>query len=512
MFPSKVKDQPFVKRRSSHPYGYADASSDGSCHAGVLPIDIRVVLCVSTATACHPEWIGLSGESLGMQRWLHVCCDADEVRRIVARGWRGEFWVAGSDSVNGINLAATLKRDAYDATVKLIDFEASGSLCSRAATAGIDAVFDKTEFVQAYVSEKSMAQAFPSQAFPCQEDDDTQSQPRGSYEEPEEARADSAGYAGSSVETMGHLGERATSERMRHANDRLGSKRHNVARRRGSLICVVGAGGGVGKSTVSTLLACVMQSAGKHVAVLDADFQFGDLHYLFGEERPVRSDDLVRMPERFDALEADGSSPLLVAAPVHLENSEIASEHLLELVDGLCARFDVVVVNTGAMWVDTHIKLLGESALSLFIIDQRPSSIRTCRRALDLCARCGVASQSFLFAANRCSRNALFTSIDVSCAMNGVHAVEIKDGGKDVEEILGLGRPYDLIRSKNPLATSLYEMAQSEFPPTLKIEPGVERTKRREGTRQARHGKRRTLRKGRKKTRSRRRIPKGRRL
>lgn len=498
MIATCTKEPPFIKRFPSS-YSHHDMVSNDHVPSSISE-SARIVLCVSSETARHPELIGLTGENLTLQPWLYVCCDAQEVRAIAQEGFIGEIWVSGSNTVSGINLAATLKSDCPNICVKLIDFDPTGSLCSRAQAAGIDEIYGRHEFVDAYINEKARSHA-PSEKWTqdcaCQDnhgtDDlsDTQKLVAIMPEENAQLHVSAAEnhseklppvddqHVPETTESDVHCDPFSCQEESIDEPSDVGTSTHygqpdahcekHASGKHGSLLCVVGAGGGVGKSTISALIAYVLQSQGKHVAILDADFQFGDLHYLCGEEHPIRADELIHMPERFEALDTHMDTPLLVAAPLHVENSEVASTHVVELAKQLCTKFDAVVVNTGSMWNDVQIKLLDIAAVGLFVIDQRPSSIRTCRRALDLCSRCGVASQSFLFVANRCSRNALFSSIDVSCAMNGAHAAEIKDGGKEVEEMLGLGRPAELLTTRNPLVESLFELAQTEFPPALQI-------------------------------------------
>ncbi|MFR8831758.1 MAG: chromosome partitioning protein ParA, partial [Eggerthella lenta] len=120
--------------------------------------------------------------------------------------------------------------------------------------------------------------------------------------------------------------------------------------------------------------------------------------------------------------------------------------------------------NTGAAWAEQHALLLERSSKALFLIDQRPSSLRACQHALDLCARCGIATGPFLYAVNRCSKNALFTSIDVSCSLRGAHVFELKDGGGEVEELLGAGLPFDLLASRNDLCASLERVLSGVLP------------------------------------------------
>ena len=102
--------------------------------------------------------------------------------------------------------------------------------------------------------------------------------------------------------------------------------------------------------------------------------------------------------------------------------------------------------------------LLERSSRALFLVDQRASSLRACKHAVELCARCGIAASPFLFVANRCSKRSLFSSIDVSCAMQGAHAAELKDGGVEVEQALGTGLAYDLVSSRNAFAQSVRDL------------------------------------------------------
>ncbi|WP_278853535.1 P-loop NTPase family protein [Gordonibacter pamelaeae] len=132
---------------------------------------------------------------------------------------------------------------------------------------------------------------------------------------------------------------------------------------------------------------------------------------------------------------------------------------------------------------------------ALFLVDQRPSSLRACRHALELCSRCGIATGPFLFAANRCAKGAPLTSIDVSCALRGAPAVELRDGGGEVEELLGAGQPLDLIAAKNDLCTSLEHVLVDLLPGcegrTLSLaEPSGARRERRFGRGRRRVGRR----------------------
>lgn len=394
----------------------------------------NILLCADSVSAQYPEALGLDGEQLCSQEWLQVLSSAHEARLWVAQGVPEEVWVVSSDEVDGINLAATLKHDGAPSKICLVAFDDGGSLRSRAQAACIDEVWDRQAFAEHYRQAKTRhVEVAPSAA-----------------QRIEEAVSDP-------------LAPTANAER-------------------GYLLSVIGAGGGVGKSSVAVVAAYIAQSKGYRTALVDADLQFGDIAYLAGRDDTLPLDEALSSPSRLDALECRGRQPAILSAPVRLEHSEEVAGKLAGLIDTLRQRFDVVVVNTSSAWADIHLQLLEAGGNALFILDQRPSSIRSCKHALQLCARCGVATQPIVFALNRCSRQSLFSSIDVTCALQGAHVVELAEGGRDVEELLGTGAPVELVDSGNALCQSLARVLADLLPrqvgeeaPTIKM-PSRKRT------------------------------------
>ena len=258
---------------------------------------------------------------------------------------------------------------------------------------------------------------------------------------------------------------------------------------------VVSGSGGAGKSTVATLSALFAQGLGYRTLLLDFDLRFGDACELAGVPNALAVDEVLAAPARVSSLAPEGLLPAVLAAPKRLEDAESAVREAPRLLDDLQARFDVIVANTGASWAEEHALLLERCSKALFLVDQRPSSLRACRHALELCARCGIATGPFLFAANHCAKGAPLTSIDVSCALRGAAAVELREGGGEVEELMGAGQPLDLIAVKNDLCTSLEYVLVDVLPGcegrTLSVaEPSDGRAERRFGLNRRRGGRR----------------------
>ena len=106
---------------------------------------------------------------------------------------------------------------------------------------------------------------------------------------------------------------------------------------------------------------------------------------------------------------------------------------------------------------------------TVVLIDQRSSSVRACRHALDLCLRCGIATNSFVLALNRCSKQARFSALDVSEVLHGARVAELSDGGAEVEEMMGSGLAEALVCGGNPLAASIDRLLGEVLPASLAV-------------------------------------------
>ena len=413
----------------------------------------RAALCIDDASRIDPSCIGLSGEVLENQSWLEVYPDGEEARSSIARNASIErVWVVSCDDVEPINLAATLKADRPDLFVSLVHQEACGSVLSRAHNANIDEVLDMPTFVRSYSEMKGRNAATKPTLVEAQVIEATR------------------------PKLAAHASPLQQEDALRTRAERKSEPVHALARpalqTSTFVMPIVSGSGGAGKSVVSVIGAYVAHEMGYRTLLLDYDLQFGDAALLSGIKDPVSIDeafahlDLVdREIERCAGSTAGSSGgPVVLAAPERLEAAELVVRALPERFDAVASKFDVVIANTGAAWAEQHAALLERSNAALFLVDQRASSIRACKHALELCARCGIATGPFKFAINRCAKGAPLTSIDVSCALRGVPVFELRDGGPDVEELLGAGSPAELLKARNEFCTSLEQLFVKVLP------------------------------------------------
>lgn len=412
----------------------------------------RILLGADTESLVRPALLGLEDVNIDAEDWLVAASDATGVREQAATdGLIDEAWIVSSDDVPGINLAAALRADNAALPVYLVMSEPSGSDVSRANQARITGMLTASAFRDRFSSERRRRRPVERSAQPMD--------------------APSAGRAPEKVskKTPGKVGK-AASEQVECASrlEPLKLVPPIVPKKETSafVLSVMSGSGGVGKSAFTAVGAFRCCRRGFKTAVIDCDLQFGDLRHMMGAVEALCIDEVLEDPSQVAALagRARPGEPVLAYAPRRLERSEELGPHLAELVELFAAAFEMILVNTGSSWTESHAQLLERSNCAVFLLDQRASSVRSCQHALDLCLRLGIATGSFAYALNRCERGALFSAVDIANVMHGTQVFELKEGGSEVEELLGAGLAGELAASRNDFCSSVDAMLGEVLP------------------------------------------------
>jgi len=228
----------------------------------------------------------------------------------------------------------------------------------------------------------------------------------------------------------------------------------------GVVAAFVSGRGGVGKSSLTILAAMDLWKAGSKVAVLDLDLQFGDLGILAGNEpesniRRLSMEQLCENQIKIPALE---DALLLLEAPEHPEAAEELVHWIPRLLAALKGVADIVLINTSCLWTEAAAVLASSVDKLVICMDQRATSISAARQVVELCIRLQIPSTQLFFLLNRTARNAPITDIDASLAMGGVDIITIAEGGADVDELLSLGCPLELLIAQSALRQSIHDL------------------------------------------------------
>ena len=211
----------------------------------------------------------------------------------------------------------------------------NGSLASRASLAKVDGVLSQACFVDRFVIAKSLWDE-RGQKVDHEEEGSSFDCGDGCGKEPgaQAANGTTVRAEADECESQTFLGldESAQSRKERRRVSKEGA---------GTVVAVVGASGGCGKSTIASLLASLCARAGLVTLAIDADLQFGDMHRMLGVREPVRMDEVVENPSLMTRLNEDAKStgkPSLIAAPSRLESSEEIAGELPDIIDAARGR------------------------------------------------------------------------------------------------------------------------------------------------------------------------------
>lgn len=418
----------------------------------------KLVLCADSESLRHPGFIGLEGETLEGLAWLDVYSNAVEARTAVAESLEAEeAWVLSSDQMDAINLAAAIKRDRPTLRVFLVSSQISGSCLSRAQAAGLDGTLSPRAFALRYAQEKRRhAQSAGQLAAPALAGlvDDVCEEDFASDEEfasgvPASPQADSRPDAQANLQAGVQPRAQASVQPRAQAG--------------AFSLCVMGAGGGVGSTAVSLVASHILAQRKMSVLLIDADLRLGGLAASAEANAVLSLSEAIDRPESLENAVIAGRVSC-IAAPERMELADRLSESLPDLVDRASRLFDAVVVDAGGSFSGLHMDLAERCAQSLLLVGQRSSSVRACKRIVDMFQRCGAATNSIVFAINCCSKGSLFSSIDVSCLLQGSNVRELRDGGRIVEELVGIGAASSLVVDGNPFAVSLGHLLQELLP------------------------------------------------
>mgnify|MGYP000766350138 FL=1 len=138
----------------------------------------KIALCADSQCLNDPVTLGLKGERILDQTWIVPFADALIARKYLREHDVAETWVVSNDTIDGINLAAALKKDNARQAVRLFLSSPSGSKMSRCQNAGVIPICGSREFAHLYTAHKldhAQAQKRPEfREHPFPETNDTQ--------------------------------------------------------------------------------------------------------------------------------------------------------------------------------------------------------------------------------------------------------------------------------------------------------------------------------------------------
>lgn len=231
-------------------------------------------------------------------------------------------------------------------------------------------------------------------------------------------------------------------------------------------IVVLGAKGGSGKTFLTANLAAILAGRGQRVALLDLDFESGDLALRLGLEPGL---DLTSLPADLTAHARRARQlPLtLWAAPAQPELASLADEAVVgRLLDASASGFAFTVVDTpGDPDQDSIYMALERADLTILVSTLNPGTVRQCRVMVDLLRRLNYPVRERLcIVLNRVRRRSLMTPTAAADLIGHAPEVLVPEAAALADGEAYYGRPSVLALRRGPLLRSIRQLANRVQP------------------------------------------------
>ncbi len=406
------------------------------------------------------KWLACCGEgqradmsvalaALGSSNGFEYVKQADDLRRIAAQdpGVYSAAVGAGLEGISPVNLAASIARDGDFLQVVLVERGASGSLRSRAARAGVDAVIDPDDLRVPDAQVRVPAV--------------------GPASEVRDAKAGLGHEAGRRVGSTVSEAEGLPVSRGPGASSCVPSERE-VERRdvlptppavkgRAPVIVLCSGRGGVGKTCVTAALSVVAAEWGLRVCAVDLDLSCGNLYSCFGLSEGF---DLSKLPEDgalppIDRLGVAACERVRLLGPCSRpELSETVMPRVEALLRAASAASDLVLVDSSTTFTDAVAQAVQLADRVLIVSDGGPGSAAATARTSGLAVRLGVARTRLARLENRTSPRGRMGGIRPEMGLEAARTFSVVEGGDEALELFAAGRASELLELGLPLGDS----------------------------------------------------------
>jgi pilus assembly protein CpaE len=237
---------------------------------------------------------------------------------------------------------------------------------------------------------------------------------------------------------------------------------HNVL---GSLICVVGPKGGIGKTLTSVNLGVALATEGKKVAIVDLDLQFGDVGLSLGLTPQRTIYDLIKSGGSLDAekveayLTRHASGAHVLMAPVRPDQAgAVTIEFLRDVYALLRSTHDFVVVDTPPGFAPEVIASIDSSTHVALVGMLDSLSLKNSKLGLQTLSLMGYESDRIRIVLNRADTNVGVTAEDVTAVMGRAPDVMVPSH-RDVVRSINEGSPVVVSRPRSDMARAFKSLA-----------------------------------------------------
>lgn len=237
-------------------------------------------------------------------------------------------------------------------------------------------------------------------------------------------------------------------------------------RKRGELIVVCSAKGGVGRTIVTVNLAVALCKKNVKIGILDGDFQFGDVSLALDLQSTFNMKDVAQEIDSLDEhgvmsfLSQHDSGIRVLPAPNRPEYSELIEKKVIDKVlDYMLLNHDYVVVDTGVGLQEQTLYAIEKADQIIVLTNLEMATLKNTKLMLETFEAIDVRDKVQIVV-NRSTMESVIKATDVPEILGDENVLHLPNDFQAATQSLNIGIPLVTSQGKTELAKAILKIAE----------------------------------------------------
>lgn len=236
--------------------------------------------------------------------------------------------------------------------------------------------------------------------------------------------------------------------------------------RRGELIAVCSAKGGIGRTILTVNLAGALVKKNITVAILDGDYQFGDVGLAMDLKSAFTIKEVIEGINTLDEHSLAGymsrheSGVKVMAAPERPEYADLVTKEAVDkILDLMLMNYDYVVVDTSVGLSDHTVHIAEKADQIMVMANLEMTALKNTKLMLETFDILELRNKVTLVV-NRANMESVIQAEDAARILGYEDPVYIPNDFQTCSQSLNIGIPFVINQGKTDVAKAIFKMAE----------------------------------------------------
>jgi pilus assembly protein CpaE len=236
---------------------------------------------------------------------------------------------------------------------------------------------------------------------------------------------------------------------------------------RGKVIAVCSAKGGIGRTIITVNLAVALNKKNIPVAILDGDFQFGDVALAMDLQNTFTIKDVIDGMANLDEhslagyLASHESGVKVLPAPDRPEFADLVTKDAInKIIHLMRTMYQYVVVDTEAGLNESTINIIEQADQILVVTNLEMTALKNTKLLLETLQALGLREKSRVII-NRANMESLLNAEDASKILGAENPIYLPNDFQICSRSLNIGIPFVSNQGKSDVAKGVFKMAET---------------------------------------------------